>query len=79
MLLEEGRDADGRRVLPEGLLHDELCCLIPSTVGRALRVGIRKEDDLMTTQWPELVCLYVTQACGGLPDTLGVQLREDNG
>ena len=78
MLFQDGTDADRRGVFPERLLHHQLCCLVPPSVGRPLRVSIREHDDLMATKRPELVCLHLPQPSSSQPDTLRIELTENH-
>ena len=63
--LEDGGNTDGRRVFPEGSLHDETGCLCPSLKGDAVSIGIGEENDSMVTQCPELVGLHLTESSSG--------------
>ena len=78
MLLQQGRDDDGRRVLPERLLHDELCGIVPRLERLAVRVGVGEENDFSASQGTELVCLDVAQAASGEPHMLREVFAEND-
>ena len=65
MDFKDGTDADGRRVFPEGSLHDETGCLCPSLKGDAVSIGVGEQDYSMATQCPELVGLYLAKSSSG--------------
>ena len=78
MLLQQGRDGYGRRVLPERLLHDELGGIVPRLERLAVRVGVGEENDLSASQRTEFVCLDVAQAASGQPHMLWEVFAEND-
>ena len=77
--LKDGRDTDGVVAWPEERTHDLLGCIVPATEGSAIRVCVRKEDDLEITKGQELVNLDFMHAACSQPDVLGIKLRENHG
>ncbi len=78
MKLQQGADGDGRGVLPEDLLHDELRSIKPRLERLSFRISIRKKNNPMTSQGTELVWLYVSHASGCQPQVLWEVLTQDD-
>ena len=76
---QDGTDADGIVSRPAGRVHHLLGCLIPSGVGRAVRVGVGEDHHLVMAERPELAGLHLAESSGGKPDVLGIVLAEDDG
>ena len=76
MAFQDVTDPDRRGVLPERLLHHPLRRLVPPLIGYSLWIGIRKQDDLMPPERPELIHLHLPQSPCRQPHILRIPLTE---